>query len=201
MASRSSSAWATMRGEPQAGQRSRRRSARRRSRQAVAAEGGHPASSGQSQAAPRTPEESPCMACQDRVSTRRRRRRARSPRQAVVERVDVGHAAAQHDDVGIEDVDDTPARGRAGRRSGRGRRGRAGRRRGRRDDLDRRQCFPAVGAMIAAKPGPETQVSRQPRRPHQQAGPGRSSSRGPGQGGVAPFAGDAVGARRRAGRR
>jgi hypothetical protein len=71
-----------------------------------------------SQAAPRTPEESPWRCFSNRVATWSENTCAPQARHVLVKPVDVGQAAAQHDDIRIEDVDDpAPARAPGGLRS------------------------------------------------------------------------------------
>ena len=69
---------------------------------------GHPAAcGGQSIAAPRTPLESPWALGTSLVRTTSENIQLREERRhALVERLDVRHAAAQHDDVRVDDVDD-----------------------------------------------------------------------------------------------
>ena len=66
-----------------------------------------------SQAAPRTPEESPWRFLTSRVATWSEKTCARpQARHVVVEPVEVGQAAAEHDDVRVEDVDHLRQRSR-----------------------------------------------------------------------------------------
>ena len=120
--------------------------------------------------------ESPCLLLQDRRRDHVAEHVARQqPRQLGVEVLHVGQPAAQHDHVGIEQVDDL-------RQAARQAVGVA------RQRLPARGCSPAAaraGRRLAsrasgpsqsrAKAGPETQVSRQPRWPHQHCGPGYSA--------------------------
>ena len=105
------------------------------------------------------------------------------PRQLGVEMRHVGQPAAQHDRVGIEQVDrPAPARAPAGRRGGPGPPARVGSPAAARAGMRLASCASGP-SQSRASAGPATQVSRQPRSCRtSNAGPGTSSSRGQGSG-------------------
>ena len=189
--------------QPQAAQRPapRRSPGQKQSRQSAVI-----ASAPAARARPRRarPDESPWRVRQHRrVERRRRTRAAPSARGSrVVEMRHVRQAAAQHDHVGVEHVDDArqPARQPVGvaveRRL---RAGVAGGRAG--GDADRVQRRPVAVAVARREPGRRSRSPGSPRGRTSSAGPGISSRPRPGQRVVAPLAGDRVGGRAAAGRR
>ena len=126
------------------------------------------AHAGHSHAAPRTPLESPCALRTRRVSTRSENtQRPTAPAPLSYSRSDVRHPAAQHDHVGIEQVDHVRERAREPLLVAR-ERGDAARVAGRGvgDDLARWARRGRVARSgLARMPGPDTHVSMQPRRP------------------------------------
>ena len=123
---------------------------------------------GHSHAAPLTPLESPCAARTSRVSTRSENTQSlHSAGTRSIQPVDVRHAAAQDDDVWVEDVDDAgeparqpilvPGERLAGLRVARARR-----------ELQiscDESASPVRRACSPSNPGPERNVSMQPVRP------------------------------------